>query len=112
MTWKPAPGRVASELLDITGAWYWGTSGFILSVKPDGVLDMHALGLGREASFRPAGDGSYVGLSGYYTGETLRVVRRPDSSVSHLDIGSFVLTRSPYDPAADVPGGVDEAGWV
>ena len=28
-----------------------------------------------------------------------------------LDLASFRLTRTPYDPGADVPGGVDEAGW-
>jgi hypothetical protein len=31
--------------------------------------------------------------------------------VSHLDLGTFVFTRQPYDPAAPIPGGVDPAGW-
>ncbi|MGO9559343.1 MAG: serine hydrolase domain-containing protein [Acidimicrobiales bacterium] len=110
--WRPSPGGVSAELLEITGAWYWGTSGFVLSIDRDGLLELHALGLGREASFRPVGDGSFVGLSGYYAGETLRVVHRPDFSVSHLDIGSFVLTRAPYDATVAIPGGVDDAGWV
>ena len=48
---------------------------------------------------------------GYYTGETLRVLRRDDGSVSHLDLATFRFTRTPYDPEADVPGGVDEQGW-
>jgi hypothetical protein len=52
-----------------------------------------------------------VGLDGYYAGETLRVLRGPDGAVSHLDIGSFVLTREPYAPADVVPGDVDPAGW-
>ena len=34
-----------------------------------------------------------------------------DGSVSHLDLASFRFTRTPYDPEADVPGGVDESGW-
>jgi CubicO group peptidase (beta-lactamase class C family) len=110
--WRPTPGGLTSELLEITGVWYWGTSGFVLSINREGLLDLHALGLGREAAFRPVGDGSFVGLSGYYTGETLRVVRRPDFSISHLDIGSFVLTRVPYDPTVAIPGGVDESGWA
>ena len=52
-----------------------------------------------------------MGLDGYYTGEPLHVVRRPDGTVSHLDLASFRFTRMPYDPEADVPGGVDEHGW-
>ena len=47
----------------------------------------------------------------YYAGELLRAVRRPDGSVSHLDLGSFVFTRQPYDEGAPVPGGVDAEGW-
>ena len=39
------------------------------------------------------------------------VVRRPDGVASHLDLASFRFTRTPYDPDADVPGGVDEGGW-
>ncbi len=39
------------------------------------------------------------------------MVRRPDGSVSHLDLGSFVFTREPYAPGDAVPGGVDEKGW-
>ena len=52
-----------------------------------------------------------MGLDGYYTGEPLRIIRRDDGAVSHLDLASFRFTRTAYDPEADVPGGVDEAGW-
>jgi hypothetical protein len=31
--------------------------------------------------------------------------------VTHLDIGSFVFTREPYDPDAPIPGGLDPEGW-
>ena len=56
---------------------------------------------------RPAG-----GLEGgITTGEPLRVVRDAHGAVSHLDLASFRFTREPYDPARDIPGGVDEAGW-
>ena len=68
-------------------------------------------GQGRGARFEAAGPDAWVGLDGYYTGEPLRVVRRGDGSVSHLDLASFRFTRTPYDPTADVPGGVDEQGW-
>ena len=61
---------------------------------------------GRRASrFRPRGDGTWRGLDGYFAGETLRVT--PEL----LTLATFVFTRTPYDPAQPVPGGVDPAGW-
>jgi len=39
------------------------------------------------------------------------VERDAAGAVSHLDLGTFVFTRQPYDPAAPIPGGVDPAGW-
>ena len=50
-------------------------------------------------------DGRWVGLDGYFAGETLRIAD------DHLNLDTFVFTRTPYDPAAPVPGGVDERGW-
>lgn len=68
-------------------------------------------GTGRAARFEARADGSWIGLNGYYKGEILRAVRRPDGSVSHLDLGSFAFTREPYGPDDAVPGGVDPEGW-
>ena len=46
---------------------------------------------------------------------TTERVRRPGEPLriaeDHLDLGTFVFTRQPYDPDAPVPGGVDEDGW-
>lgn len=109
--WQAAVGGVESALLEILGPWYWGTRAVVLSLGHGGELELRGLE-GRESAFRPLGDGIFVGLFGYYEGERLTVVRRPDGSLSHLDIGSFVFTRRPYDPSADVPGGVDPRGWV
>jgi D-alanyl-D-alanine carboxypeptidase len=50
-------------------------------------------------------DGLLVGSSGYHHGETVRVVRDDDGSVSHLVCATFVYTRAPYDPDAPIPGG-------
>ncbi|WP_330331512.1 beta-lactamase family protein [Streptomyces sp. NBC_00536] len=109
--WKPF--READEVaLELTGPWYWGTAPFLLRLHADGTMALGPVAAtGRAARFQAAGDGSWTGLSGYHAGETLRVVRREDGSVSHLDIGSFVFTRAPYDPGAPVPGGVDPQGW-
>lgn len=109
--WRPLP-EVDAELLALTGPWYWGTRTNILRLTPDRGLELRPLnGQGRGARFTARPDGTWIGLDGYYAGETLRVVRDGDGSVSHLDLGSFVFTREPYDPAAAVPGGVDEGGW-
>ncbi|WP_236060729.1 serine hydrolase domain-containing protein [Actinacidiphila acididurans] len=107
--WRPA-GALDPALLDLAGPWYWGTNAFGLRVRASGELDLAPLsGNGRGSRFHVEPDGTWTGLEGYYAGETLRVVRRPDGSVSHLDLGSFVFTRQPYDPQAPVPGGFP--GW-
>ncbi|MFI5567916.1 serine hydrolase domain-containing protein [Streptomyces sp. NPDC051740] len=112
----PAPWQPLREVdpagLELVGQWYWGTSAFALRLSADGLVSLEPLsGNGRRSRFRPAEDGTWVGLEGYYAGELLKPVRRPDGSLSHLDLGSFVFTRQPYDEGAPVPGGVDPAGW-
>ncbi|MCJ0868836.1 serine hydrolase [Streptomyces sp. AP-93] len=109
--WRPL--READPVaLELCGPWYWGTSAQAVRLTYDGFLELGPVGAtGRAARFRPEPDGSWTGLGGYYAGESLRAVRRPDGSVSHLDLASFVFTREPYDPKSPVPGGVDPQGW-
>lgn len=112
----PEPWRPAVEVdhcaLEMAGPWYWGTQACALRLKADGMVELGPLsGGGRGSRFRANGDGTWTGLDGYYTGEPLRAVWRPDGSLSHLDLGSFVFTRQPYDEGAPVPGGVDPEGW-
>jgi hypothetical protein len=110
--WKPLT-EVDDAVLKLVGPWYWGTQAHVLRLAADGGVELGPMaeGPGRGARFRPNGDGTWTGLNGYYAGEVLRAVRRTDGSVSHLDLGSFVFTREPYDRQAPVPGGVDEEGW-
>ncbi|MDQ0991848.1 serine hydrolase [Streptomyces sp. V3I7] len=109
--WRPLR-EVERSVLELAGPWCWGTQAFALRVTADGLIALEPLsGTGRRARFRSNGDGTWAGLEGYYAGELLRAVRRPDGSVSHLDLGSFVFTRQPYDEEAPVPGGVDPDGW-
>jgi hypothetical protein len=109
--WRPLPD-VDPAVLELTGQWYWGTQGFALRLLDQGDLALEPLtGVGRRARLRANGDGTWTGLDGYYAGEPLTVVRRSDGSLSHLDLGSFVFTRTPYDGEAAVPGGVDPDGW-
>jgi CubicO group peptidase (beta-lactamase class C family) len=109
--WRPLP-EVDHALLELTGPWYWGTQSFGLRLVADRGLELQPLaGAGRGSRFAAEADGTWTGLDGYYAGETLRVVRLEDGSVSHLDLASFVFTREPYEPGAAVPGGVDKGGW-
>lgn len=109
--WRPLPDMDAS-VLELAGPWYWGTHCFALRLTGDGGLSLDPLSATlRGARFRAHGDGSWTGLNGYFAGELLRAVRRPDGTVSHLDLGSFVFTRQPYEEGAPVPGGVDPEGW-
>ncbi|MEO3751738.1 serine hydrolase domain-containing protein [Streptomyces sp. B6B3] len=115
-TWRPMPASDAEpELLELTGTWFWGTFAYLLWLHAGRELTLGpaAGGVVRGTRFLPAPDGEgWLGQSGYYAGETLRAVRGPDGRVSHLDLGTFVFTRRPYDPDAPVPGGADPAGWT
>ena len=108
--WAPASSADPAAL-ELVGTWYWGTYGYGLRLRADGLLDLLGLlGAGRASRFRSRGDGTWVGLDGYHAGEVLTVVRDGDAVVA-LDLGSFVYSRTPYDPAAPQPGGVDPQGW-
>jgi CubicO group peptidase (beta-lactamase class C family) len=107
------PREVPTDVLELVGPWYWGPTPLLLRATPEG-LDLKGLaGRGRASRFVPTDEpGAWRGLDGYYAGELLRPVRGADGRVGHLDLASFRLTRTPYDPEADVPGGVDPRGWT
>lgn len=107
-SWTADSSQAAT--LDLVGPWFWGTYEFRLTLAPDGQLRLGTPGEGRGARFRPEG-GGWTGLDGYYTGEPLTVDRDASGRAIRLVIASFVFTRTPYDPEATIPGGVDEAGW-
>ena len=106
--WSADPDQ--ARVLELTGDWYWGTVEFTLSSGRDGYLELGEPGAGRGCRLKPA-SGGWTGLDGYYSGETLTVLRDGAGRVSHLDLGSFRFSRTPYDPDADIPGGTDLAGW-
>lgn len=109
--WVPQDD-VPARLLALTGSWFWGTSEGVLRVLPDGWLQLDRVsGMLSPSRFRPKGEDTWAGLQGYFRGETLQVVRDAGGTPRHLDIGTFVLTRRPYDPADAVPGGFPEGGW-
>ena len=109
--WTPGPAP-APDVLDLLGTWHWGPAPLVMRALGPDLLRLDGLdGPGRSSRFRAAGDGSWTGLDGYYAGEVLRPARAADGRVTHLEVATFVLTRTPYDPAAPIPGGVDPDGW-
>jgi CubicO group peptidase (beta-lactamase class C family) len=109
--WTPLPD-VDHALLALTGLWYWGPRPYVLRLLADRGLDLSpAAGPGRGSRFRAAADGTWTGLDGYYAGETLRVVPGANSKPGHLDLGSFVFTRQPYEPGAPLAARPDPDGW-
>lgn len=102
--WEPNR-EVPAGLGELLGVWHWGATmhvfeleGQVLVVRKGGV-EVFRFGLEGER---------VVGLTGYHAGEELTVVRSPDGAVSHLDLATFIFTRSPYDPSAPIPGGVPD----
>ncbi len=71
--WRPL-AEVDRSLLELIGPWYWGPTGYALRLEADRHLELGAMsGKGsRDARFRPADDGTWIGLNGYFAGETLR----------------------------------------
>ncbi|MGH3494397.1 MAG: serine hydrolase domain-containing protein [Sciscionella sp.] len=108
--WQPGEG-VDGALLPLAGPWFWGPTPFELRPSGNGWFTLGPKGGARSSRFRPHGDGTYLGLDAYYAGETLTVHRNAAGEVTHLNLATFIFTRTPYDSAAPVPGGVDELGW-
>lgn len=105
------PGQAG--VLDLVGAWYWGSMPYVISGGPDGGLELTVAGpVGtRSAGFAAAGPDRWVGRVGYFAGEPLVVTRDAAGRPGWLDVASFRLSRTPYDPQAALPGGPDERGW-
>jgi hypothetical protein len=109
--WQPLP-EADQSLLALTGPWYWGPRAYVLRLLADRAVELGpATGRGRASRFRAEPDGTWTGLDGYYTGETLRLARRADGTADHLDLGSFVFTRTPYEPDAPLAARPDPEGW-
>ena len=111
--WSPVT-HVPADVRDVVGTWHWGHAPSVVRWDGRELLLDPATGPGRSMRFAPGGEtDTWVGTRGYLTGETLRAVRRDDGTVSHLEAATFVWTRTPYDPAAPIPGecrGPDAAG--
>jgi CubicO group peptidase (beta-lactamase class C family) len=101
--WVPTD-EVPEPVRELLGLWFWGNTATELRWS-SGRLELRSL-------VRPVAVDRFelrasrlVGTEGYHRGEELKVVRKSDGSVSHLDIATFIHTRTPYDPSAPIPGG-------
>jgi CubicO group peptidase (beta-lactamase class C family) len=101
--WVPTDA-VPQRARELLGLWFWGNTATELRWS-NGRLELRSL-------VRPEGVDRFelrgpriVGTDGYHRGEELHVVRNDDGSICHLDVATFIHTRSPYDPAAPIPGG-------
>lgn len=103
-TTVPEPAEPAADVADLVGDWFWGPVPYRLEATADGFHLGDAMG-NRRSRFVRDGDG-WRGLDTYFAGE--RLVVRADGA---LDVASFILSRTPYDPAVDHPGGLDPRGW-
>ncbi len=107
-----SPRQVPDDVRAMLGTWYWGPAPFTVS-HSGGLLHLTHAGGGPPVRFRRSGEtGDWIGLDGYHAGEPLTLVTGSERSVPVLNLGSFLYTRTPYDAAAPVPGGVDPAGWM
>jgi hypothetical protein len=111
--WRPLTSY-DPDVLALTGPWYWGPTGFALRLVAEDELELTPLSgtSSRQARLRRSDDGqTWIAEGGYWHGEPMHVVRDETGRVTHLDLGTFVLTREPYPADGPVPGGVDPAGW-
>jgi len=99
--WLPTES-VPAEVAEILGVWHWGPTPHVISFERD-VLVVRKDGV---VVYRYAVvDGRIVGTYGYMAGEELRIVRNDDGSINHLNLATFIFTRTPYDVDAPIPGG-------
>lgn len=108
---RPVPAWTADGIptTDVVGTWFWGPRPHLLTREGDR-LRLAPVSGGRGSRFATDGPDTWTGLDEYFAGERLTVHRDGDGAPAYLDLGSFRFTRTPYDPAGDIPGGVG-TGW-
>ena len=101
--WVPTEA-VPEPARELLGLWFWGNTAHEIRWS-NGRLELRSLGSTDILDRFELGDDRIVGTEGYHRGEQLKVGRKADGSIGHLDIATFVYTRTPYDPEAPIPGG-------
>ena len=91
------PERPLAQGADLLGNWYWGNTPLTMSVSA-GILQLSG---GLTTRFSPLGPDLYQGRDGYLAGEKLHVIRE-GNRITHLNVATFVLTRTPYGLGNDL----------
>jgi CubicO group peptidase (beta-lactamase class C family) len=86
--WVPEP--TLAQGTELLGHWFWGNTPVTMTVS-GGILQLIG---GLTTRLSPLAPDLYQGRDGYLAGEKLRVVRKGDQT--HLNIATFILTRTPY----------------
>ena len=87
--WVPEP--TLAQGTDLLGHWYWGNTPLTISVC-GGILQVSG---GLTTRLSPLAPDLYQGRDGYLAGEKLHVIRDGDT-ITHLNVATFILTRTPY----------------
>ena len=87
--WVPEPPL--AEGAELLGQWYWGNTPVTISATA-GILQLSG---GLTTRLSPLGPDLYQGRDGYLAGENFHVVR-DGATISHLNVATFILTRTPY----------------
>jgi CubicO group peptidase (beta-lactamase class C family) len=92
--WVPEPPLAQGT--DLLGHWYWGNTPLKISVS-GATLQLTG---GLTTRIFPVGPDVYQARDGYLAGEKLHVIR-DGNTISHLNVATFILTRTPYGRGAD-----------
>jgi hypothetical protein len=87
--WVPEPPL--TQGVELLGHWYWGNTPLTITASA-GILQLTG---GLTSRLSPLGPDLYQGRDGYLAGEKLHVIRDGDT-ITHLNIATFILTRTPY----------------
>jgi CubicO group peptidase (beta-lactamase class C family) len=87
------PAQAGSPERELEGNWYWGNTPMRVRATATGFTVDTETG---SRQFRRVGDDRYLGLDGYYAGETLWVLRGADGVPAVMTVVTFIWTRTPY----------------
>lgn len=108
----PADMPEPSDQSALSGRWFWGPSPHTLTLDGPDVITLTDETPDAHVDRFVRTHDRWIGVGGgYFHGEELRMIRDDAGVFRQLDVGTFCLTRRPYDPEADLPGGSDADGW-
>ena len=103
--WRPA-AEVPAEIAEVLGVWHWGYTPYVFSaVNPATASSSSSARTAWSCTASPSGRPPRRASPATTPARRCTSYAAPDGSVSHLDMRTFIFTRTPYDPEVPVPGG-------